>query len=69
MVRTKPNRKANMSVPTDSEQVVLVKKNNFGIATLMSQAVFAGLDEEMRESCESYASKKLPLRLRGCILI
>ncbi|MEO9802881.1 MAG: hypothetical protein ABJF04_06520 [Reichenbachiella sp.] len=36
-----------------------ITKNNFGIATLISKAIFNSLDEEMRVMAESYSSKRL----------
>ena len=36
-----------------------IKKNNFGVATLMSRVIMNALDQEMLKMNESYASKKL----------
>jgi len=48
---------------TPTSQVAEVKesinKNNFGVATLMSKAIFSSLDEEMQEMAEAYCSKRL----------
>lgn len=35
------------------------KKNHFAVATTMSQAIFSGLGEDLRNCTESYCSKKL----------
>lgn len=36
-----------------------IQKNNYGIATLISKAVFNALDDEMREMAEAYTPKRL----------
>lgn len=63
LVRSKSNRYEKVMDPIIPEDAILVKKNNFGIATLMSQSVFSSLDQEMKEMCESYASKKMASKI------
>lgn len=47
------------STPQAAEKNESLNKNNYGVATLMSKAIFNALDEEMREMTESYSSKRL----------
>ncbi|WP_456461209.1 hypothetical protein [Reichenbachiella sp.] len=42
-----------------SESKELINKNNYGVATLMSKAIFSSLGPEMQEMTESYCSKRL----------
>lgn len=46
------------STPT-AEEKESISKNNYGIATLMSKAIFSSLDEEMQDMAEAYCSKRL----------
>ncbi|SMD32713.1 hypothetical protein SAMN04488029_1064 [Reichenbachiella faecimaris] len=42
-----------------AEATESVNKNNYGVATLMSKAIFNALDADMLEMAESYCSKRL----------
>lgn len=45
----------------------IYKKNNFGIATLISQTIFSLLDDDMRDIAASYASTKLSSLINNSI--
>ncbi|MEO9964902.1 MAG: hypothetical protein ABJF11_03885 [Reichenbachiella sp.] len=47
------------TTPATTEVEESIKKNNFGIATLISKSIFSSLDEEMRAMTEAYSSKRL----------
>lgn len=52
-------QESRLASKLQSEPKESINKNNYGVATLMSKAIFNALDEEMQQMAESYCSKRL----------